>query len=182
MRRHNGETAPSIQLPAVDGTIFDTRSLQGRPYLLAFFRFAGCPFCNLRVHELVRRYDELGGAFTIVAVFDSPLDNLVHHAQGHEAPFPILADASNRYYLHYGIEHSLWGVVKGMLLRMPTLLRAMARGYLPTTIKGSMTTMPADFLVDANGVIRLAHYGADEGDHLPFEQVREFALAQAASR
>ena len=166
-----------ITLPSIDGLEFDLKALQGKRYMLAFFRFASCPFCNLRVHELVKRFDELGGDFTIVAIFDSPLDNLQRHAEGHQAPFPILADESNRYYRAYAIEHSLAGVLKGMLLRMPTLIKGMAKGYLPTTIKGSITTMPADFLVDEEGTIQFAHYGRDEGDHLPFSQVKAFALS-----
>lgn len=149
--------------------------------MLSFFRFAACPFCNLRVHELVERFDELGGNFGIVAVFDSPLDNLQQHAEDHHAPFPILADEGNDCYQAYGIEHSVAGVVKGMMMRMPTLIKGMAKGYVPTTIKGSMTTMPADFLVDAEGVIHFAHYGRDEGDHLPFAQVKAFAQTHKSS-
>ena len=70
------------------------------------------------------------------------------------------------------------GVFKGVILRMPALVKGMLRGYLPTTVKGSLTTMPADFLIDPAGVIQVVHYGADEGDHLPFEQVTEFANRQ----
>lgn len=70
------------------------------------------------------------------------------------------------------------GMFKGMLTRMPSLLRAMfVNGYVPWLIKGSMTTMPADFLVDENGVIQTAYYGKDEGDHLPFERVKAFSFA-----
>jgi hypothetical protein len=69
--------------------------------------------------------------------------------------------------------------MKGMLLRMPRLLYAMlVKGYVPLTIKGSMTTMPADFLVDAQGVIQTAYYGRDEGDHLPYDKVKAFATNQ----
>ncbi len=178
MRRVPGEKAIRVILPAIDGTTFDTASLMGRPFLLSFFRFASCPFCNLRVHQLVKRFAEFGDDFTVVAVFDSPLDNLVRHAEGHQAQFPILADEHNRYYKGYRIEHSLGGVFAGMLLRMPTLILGMLKGYVPTTIKGSMTTMPADFLIDGNGDIRAAYYGSDEGDHLPFEQVKAFSLNQ----
>ena len=149
--------------------------MQGRPLMISFFRFASCPFCNLRVHDLVKRFEELGDNFCIVAVFDSPLDNLQKHAVGHRAPFPILADPENYYYRAYGIEHSAGGVIKGMVTRMPTLIRGMAKGYVPTTIQGSMTTMPADFLIDEEGVIQFAHYGRDEGDHLPFTQIKAFA-------
>jgi hypothetical protein len=62
-----------------------------------------------------------------------------------------------------------------MVFRMPTMMRGMLKGYVPLKIKGSMTTMPADFLVDDSGVIRRAYYGKDEGDHLPFDEVKQFA-------
>ena len=179
MIREPGDTVVHIMLPALDGSPFDLDSLKGKPFMLSFFRFASCPFCNLRIHELVMRYDELPKDFTIVAVFDSPLDNLQRYADKHQAPFPILADADNRHYRLYGIKHSVIGVLKGMFLRMPSMLYGMfAKGYLPLTIKGSMTTMPADFLIDKNGIIQRAYYGKDEGDHLPFEQVKAFSLTQ----
>ncbi|WP_341502346.1 peroxiredoxin-like family protein [Gallaecimonas sp. GXIMD4217] len=173
-----GDPVVPISLPAIDGGRFDTASLAGRPYLLSFLRFASCPFCNLRLHELARRFDELGAGFTIVAVFDSPLDNLVRHAGRHRAPFPILADEDGRCHRAYGVQHSLSGVVRGLALRLPTLVRALARGYWPTSIKGSLTTMPADFLVDRDGIIQLAYYGQDEGDHLLFDEIKAFSLAQ----
>lgn len=178
MRKKSGEKANRICLPAIDGSSFDTESLNGRPFMLSFFRFASCPFCNLRVHELVSRFGEFGDNFTIVGIFDSPLDNLIKHADGHQAPFPILADESNRYYRDYGIEHSVSGMLKGMFFRMPILMKGMLKGYIPIVIKGSMTTMPADFLIDKDGIIRTAYYGKDEGDHLPFEQVKAFSMRE----
>lgn len=171
-----GDKAPRVLLPSIDGSIFDTTSLVECRYMLSFYRFASCPFCNLRVHELVKRIDELGERFTLVAVFDSPVDNLQRHAADHKAPFPILADETGEYYKRYGIEHSALGTLKGMILRAPTLVKAMAKGYLPTSIKGSLTTMPADFLIDERGIVRVARYGKDEGDHLFFDEVRTFAL------
>ena len=174
-----GDAVVHITLPELNGSQFDLDSLKSRPFMLSFFRFASCPFCNLRMHELVTRFDELPKDFTIVAVFDSPLDNLQHHADKHQAPFPILADADNHCYKLYGIRHSVMGVLKGMFMRMPRLLYGMfVKGYIPLTIKGSMTTMPADFLIDRNGIIQIAHYGKDEGDHLPFEQLKAFSLQQ----
>ncbi len=171
-----GEKITRITLPAIDNSTFDTESLKGKRFMLSFFRFASCPFCNLRVNELVQRFDEFGNNFTVVAIFDSPLDNLIRHVKGHNAPFPILADENNQYYQKYSIQHSVSGMFKGMVFRMPKLMKAMFKGYLPIKIKGSWTTMPAEFLIDQSGVIQLAHYGKDEGDHLPFEQVKAFSL------
>jgi len=175
MRLTSDSKIKNIQLPAIDGSIFDSESLKGKPFMLSFFRFASCPFCNLRVNELVRRFDEFGDEFTIIAIFDSPLDNLTRHTKGHKSPFPILADESNKYYKEYGIEHSFFGMLKGMFLRMPTLFKGMLKGYIPLIIKGSMTTMPADFLIDREGNIKVAYYGKDEGDHLSFDKIKAFS-------
>ncbi len=170
-----GSNIINIQLPDINGSVFNTQSLEGKPFMISFFRFASCPFCNLRVNELVKRFDEFGDDFTIVAIFDSPLDNLTRHTKDHRAPFPILADESNQYYRQYGIEHSFAGMLKGMIFRLPTLLKGMLKGYLPLIIKGSLITMPADFLINREGKVTTAYYGKDEGDHLDFEQVKAFS-------
>lgn len=183
MRLAIGEKAPPIRLSGTDGQTFDSTELIGRRHLLSFFRFASCPFCNLRVHQLVSRYSELGGGFPVIAVFDSSLENLQRHAEKHDAPFPILADPKRTHYQAYGIENSLVGMFTGMLKRMPSLLHAMfVKGYWPTSPGGSVTSMPADFLIDEAGVIRTAYYGRDEGDHLPFERIRDFARGNASGK
>ncbi len=181
MKLQAGDRAIPLTLPAIDGSQFSTASLTGKPYMLSFFRFASCPFCNMRVHQLVKRFNEFNNDFTIVAVFDSPLDNLQEHAADHRAPFAIVADETGGAYQSYAIERSILGVLKGMFTRLPTAIRGICKGYLPTTIKGKMTTMPANFLIDREGIVRVAHYGRDEGDHLPFEQLLAFCRSQAAT-
>ena len=175
MKLNKGDKAIEVILPSIEGNSYDTSILKGKPYMLSFFRFASCPFCNMRVHQLVKKYHEFGEDFTIVAVFDSPIENLISHATDHNAPFPILADQNNKYYEAYSIERSFAGVLKGMILRFPTLMKGIIKGYLPLKIKGSMTTMPADFLIDRKGMIRKSYYGKDEGDHLSIDEVIKFS-------
>ena len=50
-------------------------------------------------------------------------------------------------------------------------------GELKLPSKGSMTTMPLDILVDEHGTVQSVYYGKDEGDHMPFSQIKEFAEA-----
>lgn len=177
MRRSVGGTIGDIRLPAVDGTDFRLDSIAGKRFMLSFFRFAACPFCNLRIHELVSRFDEFGDNFTIVAVFDSSPANLRRHAERHHSPFPILADEHKVYYREYAIERSLGRTLKGAATRMPSVLYAMfVKGYWPTSFGGRLTTMPANFLVDEKRIIRVAHYGQDEADHLPIKDVKAFSF------
>lgn len=177
-RTRQGDPIGELKLPAIDNSEFNIESIQGKRFLLSFYRFAACPFCNLRLHELVTRSAELPDNFEIVAIFDSPLDNLQRYANQHAASFPILADEKNIYYKKFNVQHSVMGAVKGAILRMPLALYAMfAKGYIPWTFKGSLTTMPLDILVDESGVVQAVYYGADEGDHMPFDQIKAFAEA-----
>lgn len=177
-----GDAFPIFQLKQLDDSTLDTAALRGHPCLIAFFRFARCPFCNLRLHRLIQAFPELQQQhpdFRIVAIFDSPVDHLRKTADRHQSPFTLCADPGHQAYRACGIRYSWWGVLKGMLLRMPTLLHAMAKGYLPTSIRGRMNTMPADFLIDSQGMIHHAYYGRDEGDHLSLDTIRDFVRQQA---
>lgn len=171
MRLSKGDSITHIQLPSIDGTQFNSKIFKGKPFIISFFRFAGCPFCNLRIHEMVNTYQE---NFNIVAIFDSPLNNLIKYSKGHNAPFSILADEQNIYYKKYGVEKSFLGMLEGMFLHFPRLIKGMFKGYLPTTLKGSLITMPADFLIDKHGKIHTAYYAKHEADHIPLETIRAF--------
>jgi len=76
MKRKPNDLVTDISLPSIDDSTFNLDQLKGKRYMLSFFRFASCPFCNLRVNQLVNKFKEFGKNFTIVAIFDSPLDNL----------------------------------------------------------------------------------------------------------
>lgn len=171
-----GNIITELSLPSIDGSRFNLDQIAGKRYLLSFMRFAACPFCQLRIHELITHWTELSDDFTVIAVFDSPLDNLQKNAAKQSSPFPILADEYGRYYDKFAVRHSSLGTLRAMLFRMPTLLYAMfVKGYFSSSMKGKMTTLPADILVDEHGVIVEIYHGKDAGDHLPLERIKAFA-------
>lgn len=173
-----GDYIGELVLPNIDNTVFNIESIKGKRYLLTFYRFASCPFCNLRINKLVNTFPSLPKNFTIVAVFDSPLNNLQRYANDHQAPFPILADEDSTYYQKFSVQHSILRTLKGAILRMPQVLYAMfIKGYIPWSFKGNITTMPLDILVDEHGVIQIVHYGKDEGDHIPLKIIQDFATS-----
>jgi len=99
---------------APDFNLTDINNLKGKRVLLTFYRFASCPFCNLRLHNIIKEVEKYGTDFEVVAVFDSKLNNLRKYATRHQSPFPILADEDNSIHRLYHIEHSIWGVIKGI--------------------------------------------------------------------
>ena len=76
MKLAPGEKLSEITLPSIEGSEFSIKKIKGKKTLLTFYRFATCPFCNLRIHEIIKRYSELGENFEMVAIFNSSPDYL----------------------------------------------------------------------------------------------------------
>jgi len=171
-----GDKITELTLPNIAGEQFSLDQVKGKRYMLSFMRFAACPFCQLRIHQLILNWKNFDDNFTVIAVFDSPLDNLQKQSKAQKAPFTILADERAIYYHKFAIKQSVSGMFKAMFFRMPTLFTAMfVKGYFPSSIKGKMTTLPADFLVDEQGIIDSIYYGKDSGDHLSIDSIKVFA-------
>lgn len=135
------------------------------------------PVSHRAHHKLASRTERHNA---VVAVFDFSRENLQRHVAKHQPPFSVLTDEANQFNKAYHVGRSLSGVLRGMILLFPTLIKLMLMGNLPTTIRGSMTTMPAEFLIDGDGVIFKAYYGKDADDQLPLSKIIKFAKRSAS--
>lgn len=173
-RLRAGEAAPKFQADVWTGARLDLARYRGRRLWLAFFRYASCPLCNLRVHEMIQRYGEFQRlGLELVAVFQSPKESIARYVGKQQPPFPLLADPEEELYRLYRLESSLGGFVTPR--NLPSLAKALKLGFLPGRMEATVTRVPADFLIDADGVIREAFYGERIGDHIPLETVLRFA-------
>ncbi len=160
-----GTTISAIQKPDVSGNVVHIPTQSGKPVLLTFFRFATCPFCNLRLRTLQTFANE-HPEIEIVGVFGSPRDEVKKAIPLHSLTYSLLADEGGELYRMFGIRKSLWGMLKGMIGRMPLLLKAMIKDHLfPKAMHGHLLTMPAEFIISPEGEVLFSHYGSDEGDH-----------------
>jgi peroxiredoxin len=164
--------APLLNLVDIDGQRVVIGG-PGRRMLLCFFRDAACPFCNFRIYELTEHCAALQAlGLDIVAVFTSTAEDVRRFVARQKRPFRVVADATSRAHTIYRIERSFWRKLKGIVTRVPTLLK----GLRIVGLAGLNTTnmMPADFLIDESGNIVEAYYGSDAGDHIAFERVELF--------
>ncbi|MER3490408.1 MAG: alkyl hydroperoxide reductase [Meiothermus sp.] len=165
-----GDPAPNFTLLALDGTPFSLGSLVGQKVLLAFFRHGGCPWCNLRVHELIQNYPQLKArGVEVVGVFGSPLETLRTRVGRQNPPFPILADPDDAVHTLYGVGLSLWGLLDPRAL--PDWIRGLSLGIPHGSVDGELLRMPAEFLLEPGLRVARAYYGKNPADHLPLEEV-----------
>jgi peroxiredoxin len=153
----------------------------GKRLLIAFFRHAGCPFCNLRVHALSKAYEELKKLnFEMIFFFESK-KHLILKSTFHTgvSPIPIISDPEKKWYGTYGLETSAYkSTVSHITSFVQTVIKAKAKG-LPVHLMASgesINTIPAEFLIDTNLVVKKLHYSQTLTDRLDIEVIRQFAL------
>lgn len=172
MRLNSRDPCPPFEVTDIDGNHHSLQQYQGRKLLLCLFRYAGCPFCNLRIHQLISHYRQLQDAgIAVIAVFESSQEGIRKYVSGRQqVPFALVADPERKLYQSFGTENSWTGLLAG-LLRIRDMFRAIfTLGLAPGIPENVINQLPADFLID-DGNIAIAWYGGDIGDHLPLDQV-----------
>ena len=170
------DTAPDFSSEDYLGNEINLKDFGDVKILLSFFRGATCPFCNLRLNELIKKYPELERrGIKVIAVFASSKEEISAYEGKQNAPFTIIADPTLGMYKKYGIEESSFGMLRAIInpLRM---LRVMFSGYFNMKSIKDRSIIPADFLIDQDKNICKAYYGKDFGDHIPIQEVLEWKI------
>ena len=164
-----GMQAPKIELADFKSNFHKINEVAGKKWI-AFFRYASCPLCNLRVNEMIKRYSEITArGIQVFAVFQSGSESIAEYVGMQEPPFPLLCDPEERSYILYGLEANLGGMFT--LGNMTGAMKAMTKGFMPEKMEGTITRIPADFIIDENNNLIDVFYGDSIGDHTPLERV-----------
>jgi thioredoxin-dependent peroxiredoxin len=169
-----GQIAPTFQTQDV----FEKPVTVGKAQhwtLLSFLRNGACAICNLRIHELISKYPELQElGLEVIAVFESPVDSIRTNVTKQNVPFTLLSDPEAKLYDLYQVETSQEKVA--LTMQMPetqvVIAQAASIGYPLTPEENSnFYRIPADFLIDPEGNLRIAHYANHLTDHLSFAAI-----------
>lgn len=175
-----GSPAPRFTLKDVFARTIDLNQYRGRKVLVAFFRHAGCPFCNIRVHHLSKAHEELKSLGLDMIFFFESKEKVILRSSFHQgvSPIPIISDPEKTWYKAYGMESSfLKSTTSHITSFVPTVIEAKKLGVPVHAMASgeSFNTIPAEFLLDENLVIRKVLYSKELNDRLPIEDVFRFA-------
>jgi peroxiredoxin len=169
------ENAPTFTITDSKGDSINLENYKGKKVFLAFFRYASCPVCNFRMHEIIENYEALKAkGYVFIAVFESNNETLQEYLKDNEVPFPIIGDPELVLYKKYGVKKSFWQMVGSVFNKETRSHLKQGKVYVKgKKIKrdGNMSRIPADFIIDENGKISIAYYGKNIGDHLPLEPI-----------
>ncbi len=175
MRLVAGTPAPECTLSTLRGVDVQLSSLQGAPVWVSFSRFAACPLCNYEIHRIRGEWENrfAGVNFRHFRVMQSPIEKLEEFVTTKDPPFELVADPEMHAYRAFGVERSILKMFTPGSIKVGRA--ASKAGFKPHgTVEGPVTRVPADFLIDGEGVIRRAHYGAHIADHVVLDEVSRF--------
>ncbi|MGC4020802.1 MAG: redoxin domain-containing protein [Cyclobacteriaceae bacterium] len=172
--------APAFSLIDIFDRQIDLKNYKGKKIFIGFFRHAGCPFCNLRVHNLMKiRENLLGKNMEMIFFFESKKELMLQSIFHKEvSPVPLIADPEKKWYNIYGIENSLLKTSMSHLTSFIQTAISAKRKKLPIYAMASgesFSTIPAEFLLDENQIIRKIHYAKDLNDRLSIDTILDFA-------
>jgi peroxiredoxin len=153
-----GDVAPDFALPDTHGHVLALKTLVHRgPVVISFYRGGWCPFCNLELRGLQRALPEIVqvGA-SLVAISPQLPDNSLSIEEKNQLTFPVLSDVGNIVARRFGIVFTL----------PPALVhanKAICRDLVEINGEAgaAQLPMPATFVLDKSGVIRLAFVEED---------------------
>lgn len=136
----------------------------GKPAVLVFLRYLGCPICQNDMANLKREIGliEGKGAMLFVIIQSSPetVSSLTNRG---DWPFTIICDPSGELFRLYGVEPG--GIIKYLHpAGLIAAIRATMQGYRHGKFEGRETQLPAVFIVDQDRTIKFAHYGRHLSD------------------
>lgn len=171
MKLKTGDRAPFFEATDIKGNR-QALSVNGKTTLLTFHRHAGCPPCNLRIHEHMLAKNELDKYnIRLLEVIESPAQSIRRDLAHGDVPFPILPDRERQLYNLYHVTPSLAGFMRSFLVKPLYSIKAMFKhGYTPKFSEVT-TMMPAEFLISTDGTILLSRYAKDFGDYLSFDDI-----------
>lgn len=172
--------APSFSLIDIFDRNIDLKNYKGKKVFIGFFRHAGCPFCNLRVHNLMKIREKLTEKnMEMIFFFESKKELMLQSIFHKEvSPVPLIADPEKKWYNIYGIENSLLKTSMSHLTSFIQTAITATKKKLPIHLMASgesFSTIPAEFLLDENLIIRKIHYAKNLNDRISIDTILDFA-------
>jgi methyl-accepting chemotaxis protein len=143
-----GDKAPEFALPnPLTDEVVRLADLLGKPVLLYFGRGTWCPTCQKWMGDIQKNMGELEkrGAGTLAVMAQSPA-SMKAYLEAKRYPFPVLSDASREVVKQYGV-------------------------YVRANLESINIARPANFVLDALGVIRFIHIASIQIEYASFPEI-----------
>lgn len=152
-----GDTAPDFELSDAAGAqVRLSELLKIGPVVIAFYRGAWCPYCNLELKALQEMLPEFHAAgATLIAISPQTPDESLSIEEKHNLEFPVLSDGELAAITGFGLLHPVDDRTRGFYEKS---------GYDLVKSNGKVgwqLPLPATYVVGQDGTIAFAFVNAD---------------------
>ena len=172
----NGDKAPFFSVEDINGEKVEISRDNGKKILLSFFRYSGCPWCNLAIYRLTQMAPDLETqGVTVICFVQSSRENiLVNVINRHDPkpPFSVVPDPSKIIYGLYGVEENALKYFTSLRKAPEWIYSSYKLHFKQPEVDGSVTLVPAQFLIDSDGTIIKVHYGTDYADDMTYSEIK----------
>ena len=162
-----GDMAPDFTFNSINLGEVSLSDYSGKPLVLIFGRYFGCPICQLDFDELLEYSPKIMKNAGLVYFTQSKRESAKLYLDKYPAEFPVVVvpEKNGRYsvYDDYGVGNMGLGTLARMLVRARL---ARSKGKTHGSYEGRETQSPGDFVVDGKGKVIWANRGLLELDKL----------------
>ena len=176
-----GDKFPALQGRLIDGKLFTSSLLLGKRILYSFFRYTGCPACQVYFNQLQMKSDSLEQRnIHLVLIYEVEADLLQEMlSQGKNYQGYFISDPEGKLYTECSISRSRMGLAQSAVSsNFRDAQRQVQRDFSFLDLSrhgadasGRKDRMPAQFLVDAKGTVEIAYYGKNITDRLSLDKI-----------
>jgi peroxiredoxin len=160
-------SGPNVQDPAPDVALLDTAAQRAElstfwrrePAVVVFLRYFGCPFCQAQVVQLRddrKLFDDAGAGVVLIGQ-GNPAE-AAQFSERMNQPFECLVDPNRSAYRAYGLGSATPTKILTPQVGLSFLRANLNRETIQRGMHGgSFTQMPGTFVIDTEGVVRMAH-------------------------
>jgi peroxiredoxin len=152
-----GAQAPRFSLLSATGqTLVLDDLLNDGPVVLAFYRGAWCPYCNIALRSLQQHHEAMTArGARLVAVSPQIPDESLTLTEKHDLAFDVLSDIGSDTAKQYGLAFDLPDDLAAVYDKLGFDLQRVNGGH-PRTLP-----LPATYVIDRDGTIRWAFVDTD---------------------
>lgn len=173
----NGDKAPHFSVVDINGEKVEINSDNSKKVFLSFFRYSGCPWCNLAIYRLTQMAPDLEAqGIKVVCFVQSTQEDIkknVIDRHDPKPPFTIVPDPNKEIYSLFGVEESALKYFTSLRQLPEWIYSSYTLHFKQPEVDGSVTLVPAQFLIDADGTIIKVHYGTDYADDMTFSEIKD---------
>ena len=169
-----GNKAPQFSFEDIQGTLLSNETLKGKKVYITFHRFVACPICNLRFRQVEATLGTMDKENVVaISIYESTPENMLQYIGDEQLTSLMVSDISERLYQLFSVKISKFGKFMSLFHGVMKKVKEGKRLFKNRVkLDGNQDRMGAEFIINEEGIVELAHYHSYLGNDYPIDKIK----------